>query len=375
MEYSKLKLEIKNRNNKFIEFINECENKKIILFGAGQGVVWAIKLLKKYNVKISCIVDNDIKKHGEKILDIPIVALKSVLLKEEGNDCIVLITSPRYEVEIRACLESKIDQSNIYSFECELYHQYIHDIEEYRSYLIEKFDEIVKLEASLEDKVSKETLENVILGRLTGDLNYFRKVYNGDQYFPKDIINLSSREVIVDAGAGIGDTLIDIYGRLGNDYGHVYSFEPDEQCYFKTKSVVLSNNMKEVTILKKGLWDKNSILYFKESDIQGSSKTVESEGNGELSKIEVVELDSIIKTPISFIKMDIEGAELNALKGAKSLIKKYKPKLAICVYHKNEDIIEIPNLIKSLVPEYKLYLRHHNISGTETVLYAIIENS
>lgn len=372
MEYSKLKLEIESRNNKFIEFINECANRKIILFGAGQGAVWAIKLLKKYNVTISCIVDNDTNKHGEKILDIPILSLKNTLPTDEDDNFIVLITSPRYEPEIRECLKGKVSASNIYSFECELYHQYIHDIDEYRSYLIEKFDEIVKLELNLEDKLSKDTLENVILGRLTGELSYFREVYNGDQYFAKDIIDLNSNEFIVDAGAGIGDTLIDIYSRLGNNYGHIYSFEPDEQCYLKTKSAVLSNNMKKITILKKGLWNKNSTLYFKESDIQGSSKTIENEENIDLSKIEVVALDSIIKTPISFIKMDIEGAELNALKGAEMLIKKYRPKLAICVYHKNDDIIEIPKFIKSIVPEYKLFLRHHNISGTETVLYAVV---
>ncbi len=72
--------------------------------------------------------------------------------------------------------------------------------------------------------------------------------------------------------------------------------------------------------------------------------------------------------------MDIEGAELNALKGCEKIIKRYQPKLAICIYHRNEDFIEIPKYILSIVPEYKLYMRHHNISGTETVLYAIKSN-
>lgn len=69
--------------------------------------------------------------------------------------------------------------------------------------------------------------------------------------------------------------------------------------------------------------------------------------------------------------MDIEGAEINALKGAEKTIKGYKPKLAICVYHKKEDIWEIPKLILSYVPEYKLYLRHYSPFKDETVLYCV----
>lgn len=70
--------------------------------------------------------------------------------------------------------------------------------------------------------------------------------------------------------------------------------------------------------------------------------------------------------------MDVEGAELESLKGASGTIQRYKPKLAICIYHKPEDMTEIPLYIKSLVPEYKLYVRHHSNSIAETVLYAII---
>lgn len=74
---------------------------------------------------------------------------------------------------------------------------------------------------------------------------------------------------------------------------------------------------------------------------------------------------------MSFIKMDIEGADLEALKGCQNTIRRYHPKLAISVYHKPEDIIEIPCYIKELVPEYRLYLRHYGNGDTETVLYAL----
>lgn len=70
--------------------------------------------------------------------------------------------------------------------------------------------------------------------------------------------------------------------------------------------------------------------------------------------------------------MDIEGSELRALMGSEETIKKYKPKLAICIYHKREDLITIPQYIKIIVPEYKLYLRAHFPYVSETVLYATL---
>ena len=75
---------------------------------------------------------------------------------------------------------------------------------------------------------------------------------------------------------------------------------------------------------------------------------------------------------VTFIKMDIEGSELEALKGAQQTIQRDRPKLAICIYHKPEDMTDIPLYIKSLVPEYRLYVRHHSNRCSETVLYAVM---
>ena len=109
----------------------------------------------------------------------------------------------------------------------------------------------------------------------------------------------------------------------------------------------------------------------------GVSGMFEDAGMKEISEkvleIPVMPIDEAIETGdrVTMIKMDIEGSELEALKGAKQTIQRDKPKLAICIYHKPEDIIEIPCYIKELVPRYRLYLRHYGNGDTETVLYAL----
>ncbi len=75
---------------------------------------------------------------------------------------------------------------------------------------------------------------------------------------------------------------------------------------------------------------------------------------------------------VTFIKLDIEGSELEALRGAEKIIRRDKPRLAISIYHKPQDYFEIPLYIRGLVPEYKLYIRHHKFNKNDTVLYAVL---
>lgn len=174
-----------------------------------------------------------------------------------------------------------------------------------------------------------------------------------------------NKEIFVDGGCYDGSTSVHFWEWCHGN-GEVYAFEPDKKNYMKCKQKFESHAI-PYNLFNNGLWNENSILKFNET--ANMSSAILEEGN---SLIEVVSLDSVMKDIVpTFIKMDIEGTELNALRGAKNIIESRKPKLAICVYHKDEDIIEVPNLILQLNEEYTLYLRHYSLVNYETVLYAI----
>lgn len=120
-----------------------------------------------------------------------------------------------------------------------------------------------------------------------------------------------------------------------------------------------------------GLHEKRVRLSFANDNVVFASHIV-GEGEG-TSCIDCVSLDEIIGVDdVTFIKMDIEGAEIPALKGARKTIIRNKPKLAICIYHKPDDLWEIPELIHSFVPEYKFYIRHYGPRCRGTILFATI---
>lgn len=128
-------------------------------------------------------------------------------------------------------------------------------------------------------------------------------------------------------------------------------------------------NMPEANIMmhNAGLWSEDTTLYFEEMGNAASRITEEKTG----TSIKTVALDHCVSDPVTFIKMDIEGAELEALRGSREIIKRYRPRLAISAYHKKEDLVDLPLYLKELVPEYKLYIRHYSNAAIETVLYAV----
>ena len=218
----------------------------------------------------------------------------------------------------------------------------------------------------LEDDLSKETLLKKLNYLISYNKKYLKEIVRpiGNQYFEPDIYKVTSNDYFVDCGAFDGDTLEILMLNVNNKIKGYYGFEPDDENFLKLheKSKYCDN----VKIFKKGVFKENSLLKFNNSNT--SSSQISENGDTE---VEVVSLDKTLKDKkVTFVKMDIEGAEYDALLGAKNLIINQKPILAISVYHNFDDLYKIPFLIESFGLKYKYYLRHYTLSSAETVLYA-----
>lgn len=186
------------------------------------------------------------------------------------------------------------------------------------------------------------------------------------QYF-EDFLKHDINEIFVDIGVFDFNNSIDFIKWSNNEWKKIYAFEPNKKQFIFSQNIIgrlADNDRVKIELISKGVGSVNSMMEFPE-DYSGSGKSSEK-----TVSVEVVSLDSYLKgNPVSFIKMDIEGAEMDALLGMRETIRVHKPKLAICIYHKHEDIFEIMSYVLSIVPEYKCYIRHYNSNETETVLF------
>lgn len=186
------------------------------------------------------------------------------------------------------------------------------------------------------------------------------------QYFDLPYFSFSRDEVFVDAGFCDGSTTKSFIDWVSGEFKEIYCFELDKANYELYKDEIYASYGEKVKIFNKGVWSEEKRLKYL-GGLKGSSRL--SDDGDQIASL--IDLDTCLKGKnITFIKMDIEGAELEALKGARDLILIKRPKLAICIYHKVDDIFTLPQYLLSLHSDYKFALRHYGLSDTETVLYA-----
>lgn len=216
-----------------------------------------------------------------------------------------------------------------------------------------------------------------ILAFLTGKgilINFNLEQYNYYNNNGTFQIGAEESDIVIDAGACWGDTSLYFAFKTGVS-GKVYAFEfiPDNITIFKKNCTLNSDLEKRIELIQQPLWSVSDIPIYYVSN--GPASLVDFEkipnASGESKTITIddfVKIKNILK--VDFIKMDIEGAELDALKGVSETIKKFKPKLAICLYHNINDFGTIPKFLNDLNLGYKFYLGHYTIHTEETVLFA-----
>lgn len=188
------------------------------------------------------------------------------------------------------------------------------------------------------------------------------------QYFDIDLMKNAAKEVYVDVGAYTGDSALDFINSFGETYKNIYLFEITKNILAIAKD--RTKNYENIIFKNVAVSNKKGFGYLEENKSGSSANCLKESGS---VKIEKVTLDSEINEKIDVIKMDIEGGEANALKGAKMHIKRDSPTLLIAIYHGNKDIVRIPRLINKLNPNYNFYIRYHggNIYATEIDLVCI----
>lgn len=340
---------------------------KIAIYGAGEYGRIFFAALNNAGIKIDFFIDTDPSK--TELYSKPVYCIEKIP-HETTIYISVLSVSDRIKEELIL-----LGYQNVYAF-IETLKQFPKIMNEVskRNFLwmrsnpldMINIDKINQFRTLLSDSKSLHILDQITAFRRTYDMNHYPYPDDEKEYFPSDVPILDNLATVrfIDCGAYTGDTVADLI-ETKKSIDYIVSFEPDKQNFQKLLSETKKHQGQFIT-LNAGVWSMNTFVNFS-NDNSSFSKV------GEVgSFIPVMALDqTVFFTQPNYIKMDIEGAEQEALKGSREIIQTYSPNLAICLYHRPQDFWEIPLMIHEINPNYSMYLRVHEHMGLSTVLYCI----
>ncbi|SEF67657.1 methyltransferase, FkbM family [Butyrivibrio sp. Su6] len=348
------------------DFALEASKRKVYLFGFNS----AVKILRQMrpfgNVwNIACILDNDHDKQRSIQLfnrqyEVCSPEESALRIREDG----VVLICGTYTYEMATQLES-LGISNYYS---EFWMNRPLELKE--DIISQKLDKnkLKEVKMHLSDMDSVNILDSVIRKREDGEIDYTDIMNRGkSEYFIDEYWKPFADGVYIDGGAYDGDTIEEIAFWTRNDFKRIYSFEPQVDKARQIRDKVLWRYGDKIKFYDMGLWSCNTTLHFTDGNDSVSGKVTDYGAS-----ISTCFIDEVVNEKVSFIKMDIEGSEVEALKGARQTICRDKPCMAICIYHKPSHLWEIPMMVHEMVPEYKLHIRHYGASMYGTILYAVI---
>lgn len=341
----------------------------IAVYGAGDTAErWFADFLEG-TVKPDCFIDDTPGKQGTVLYGKPVISFEQAHSKCRSFLILLASIVPKTrEIMVDSLWKDPIEGAEV----CEEWEEYV---------FCKHAEEVLSVFDLLEDSVSKATYANMILTRMGKARQDQTYTYPGQAYFAiPEFMKLNFREVFVDCGAYVGDTLEQFLNVRWGEVEKMFAFEPMERPFRAMQARVerlkrewaLTDD--QIQLVQAGVGESSYQTEMKVYEKGDKPVTgVALSGESAHGDIPVISIDDFFaEQPITFLKADIEGYEWKMLRGAEQTIKRDRPKLAVCIYHTPFDMYRISLWIKSVCPEYKFAVRQHYCSIYDTVLYAYV---
>lgn len=348
------------QNEKIIEKLQK-ERIPLVLWGAGD-VASAVKHYLELNHIVLDAVWIDGLEEESEFEGIPMTSFMRI--KEKYPHFNVILGHSNFD--LGEILQEKESQINKVYYLVSIFYEQYENIP--GAFVQEHIDEYYQSYRLLSDEESEQAMIAYLNARMNNDIEYVKDCFSKEQtYFCNDIYQIGDTESYVDVGAFNGDTIQLFLAQCKGKYEKIFAFEPERKNFKELQRFVESEKLKNILLYQMGTWNKKDTLYFTEDEEKRSSISLTQK----TAKIPVDRLDQIIKSqPVSLLKINFLHGVLETLEGAANIIKKYKPKLAIVVGFDEWALINIPQYISKLVPEYNIYIRYNRCMPACLTLYA-----
>ncbi|MCI9405711.1 MAG: FkbM family methyltransferase [Oscillospiraceae bacterium] len=323
--------------------------KPIVLYGMGNGADRILHQLDRLGVAVQDFFASDTFVRGHSFHGKRVKRLAEI--QDLYGDFVIVTAFAVQDAPTMAAILELARQYELYAPDVPVAGENLFD----RAFLRDNLPEAEKALSLLADRRSRQIYQDLIAYKLTGQVDdLVRTASPRDEAF-SSLVQLGPEESYADLGAYSGDTIQEFLQRTGGQFSRIFAMEPDPKNYRKLcrRAEMLGIFPdSRVRLWNLAAWDDRACLTF--APKAGRSSAVADAGR----KVLANSLDNLIgQDPVTFLKMDVEGSESQAILGAANAIRRHRPKLMISAYHRSEDLFALPLQIQRIQPGYRLYLR------------------
>lgn len=349
--------------------------RQIVIFGAGHLGRSLLQGLKGTDLEVVGFADNNPRLWGATLDGLSVLSPQDAALRHKHNAIFVVTVWNQNRSPVVSALLDQLRALGcqavafpllFWRHSSKLLPHFFWDTPET---LLQRRNDIAAAYELMSDDLSRQAFASQLQLRLHGDFHCIGTPSPGDQYFPQ-LFSTIADECFVDCGAFTGDTVQSFLLQPRNGFRKVIAVEADPANFNQLTKWIATLDApvaSKITALNAAVGSRRGQLRFQATGNDGAR--LATDGNMVVECIPIDELAA--EAELTFIKMDIEGAEFDALEGARSSIQTHQPILSICIYHRPYDLWRVPLFISSIVKDYQFFLRPHYGDGWESVCYAV----
>lgn len=339
----------------------QAETRPVVLYGMGDGADKILDRFAQLGIAAAGVFASDEFVRGHSFRGFRVQKLSEVV-EQFGEDIVIVIAFASQRPEVLDKMYALDARFDVVAPDVPVVPGPVFD----EAFVRAHQGQMEQAYALLADEQSRRVFLDTVRFKLSGKLSYLRASETDKDEIFRTVLKPGAEEHFADLGAYNGDTIRELLSYTGGAFASITALEPDRRNFRKLTAWAEQNLSGPVTLEQAGAWQEDTVLRF--ADKAGRQSRVAAEGR----ETRMRALDSVLDgRPCTYLKMDVEGAEREAIRGAAQTIRQYRPKLNIAAYHRSADFFELPLILHVLCPDYRLYLRHHPyVPAWDTNLYA-----
>jgi len=327
--------------------------KPIVMYGMGNGADHILSYFDRFGIEVSEFFASDRFVRGHSFHGKRVKKLSEI--QEQYEDFVIVTAFAVQDEPTMAYIHGLAGQYELYAPDVPVAGENLFDREFLRAHLAEA----EKAYALLADEESRRVYRELLAYKITGDVGYLKSTESPRQAAFDQLLRLGKEESYVDLGAYNGDTVEEFLRQTGGEFSAIWAMEPDEKNHRKALARMQALGLGEdprVDIRNLAAWEEKTLLQFAAK--AGRNSAVSAQKAVKVRNIPADSVDDLVgKEKVSYIKMDVEGSEKEAILGSANTIRRHKPRLMLSAYHRSEDLWALPGQLERICPGYRFYLR------------------